>query len=101
MVVMYSPRDPEMYSILHGTLHVCQYLGETGLKVIKVSQIDAVVGVPPLPFTQDEIDATQQDARVSQILSNRYFIAEKPELDTCYQTYDNENSSDCEDEEEE
>jgi hypothetical protein len=68
LVSFYGPRDEDMYEDSFGCLWACTYSGNTDLAVIKISAIQSVVSMQPLPQAEGDPDGL-------------FFVVEKSGLD--------------------
>jgi hypothetical protein len=68
LVSFYRPRDEDMYEDSFGCLWACTYSGNTDLAVIKISVIQSVISMQPLPQAKGNPDGL-------------FFVVEKLGLD--------------------
>ena len=65
---MFADADPDMLKESYGTLHLCTYLGENGIRIVDAKWITDVVGMVPFEYTQGETNYSE---------GRRYFAVEK------------------------
>lgn len=70
LVSLFGKPDNSLLERSHGTFFVCAYQGDLCLAVINVTQIKAVVAMPPIPETTG-----------IQSVQTLHYLVEKPGLD--------------------
>lgn len=78
MVSLYSAPNKELLEASHQTLYACEHYRLTILRVVDVKCIIAVVAMPPLPRTAEEVAAHKYE--------NHFYLGEKPGMDTMHYT---------------
>ncbi|KAF8637042.1 hypothetical protein AX16_010897 [Volvariella volvacea WC 439] len=81
MVSLYSPPNNQILEKSQGALYACKYNGRDSFNVVKVTTIQAVVAMPPLPLKPDEDLETYKD---SHFVAEKLFL-EMMELGKTYQ----------------
>lgn len=76
MVSMYSSPDDDLLEASYETLYACKHHGVTALCVIDVKSISAVVAMPPLPRTEEEVASGKYEGY--------FYLGEKPGMDAMH-----------------
>lgn len=76
-VNMFAEADPQVFKESYGTLHLCTYLGTTGIEIVDAKWITDVVGMVPFKYTHREtnyLEGTQYFAveKMSAVLIQKY-----------------------------
>ena len=59
LVHLFSPPDQDNLKSSHGTVWTCHYLGNEGIRVVKVTDIEAVVSI--IPFAREDGNAYRKN----------------------------------------
>ncbi|RPD55758.1 hypothetical protein L226DRAFT_548519 [Lentinus tigrinus ALCF2SS1-7] len=82
MVMPFSAPDRDLLAYSNKALLVCFHQGDQAREVVFAKGISSVVAMVPLPMTALEAQAAAQDPATRARYVSRFFVVEKPGLDT-------------------